>query len=190
MHAIKPTHLVGACALALGLASAASAQADDCLSVSSGTSDGRTLKQSICAYAPAVEEFDGEFVPERVMLKLPNLTVSAIDHMPTQSDRVHELAVEIRNTSAHASPKSNAQVLVQSPLGTTLQTYVVPALTPGQRHRIDLDALYIGYTAEPAMIEVVAIVDPFSAAKPMGDLWESDENDNVRTRSIVAFQGF
>jgi hypothetical protein len=118
-----------------------------------------------------------EHVP--IQLYLPNLRCREIHFSGGLEALPLRIAATVENAGRARSRACGVQAQVW--LSATGQTHVLaarcPALDPGSSFRVELGA--IAQVAPNQFANAAVIVDPPTAARPGGEVWESNEEDNA-----------
>lgn len=122
----------------------------------------------------------GELVHVPVQLHLPNLRCREIHFRGGLAGLPLRIAATIENVGFARSKECGVQADMW--LSATEQTHRLtarcPALDPRSSFRVELGS--ISDVAENQFANATVIVDPPTAAKPGGEVWESNEEDNIR----------
>jgi hypothetical protein len=125
-----------------------------------------------------------ELVHVPIQLHLPNLRCREIHFGGGLAGLPLRIAATIENVGLARSRECG--VLAHVWLSATGQTHVFaarcPALDPGLSSRVELGA--IQGVAENQFANATVIVDPPTAARPGGEVWESNEEDNLRWSGV------
>ncbi|MCW5982863.1 MAG: hypothetical protein KIT09_32540 [Bryobacteraceae bacterium] len=139
-----------------------------------GATINRRLQDLIADIATA----ELEHVPIR--LYLPNLRCRSIDIGGGLAGQPLRIAATVENVGQRRSRECGVQAQVW--LSAANQTHVLtarcPALDPASSFRVELGS--IPNVAENQFVNVTVMVDPPTAARPGGEVWESNEEDNAR----------
>jgi hypothetical protein len=114
-----------------------------------------------------------------IQLHLPNLRCRKPHFDGGFAGQPLRIAATIENVGLARSRECGVQAHVW--LSAAGQTHILaarcPALDPGSSFRVELGS--ISNVAENQFANVTVIVDPPTAARPGGEVWESNEEDNV-----------
>ena len=131
-----------------------------------------------------LQELIGDLMAVRVervpiQLHLPNLRCREIHFGGALAGQPLRIAATIENVGLARSRECAVQAQVW--LSVAGQTYVLaarcPVLDPGSSFRVELGL--IPNVAENQFANATVIVDPPTGARPGGEVWESNEEDNV-----------
>ena len=115
-------------------------------------------------------------------LYLPNLRVQRIDISPI----VDRLRIRATIENVGRARSNDCDVVAQVLLRGNNQSHQLqarcPALGPRSIYRVELGT--IQGVAAGQFVDVTVIVDPPTQARPGGEVWESNEQDNILTDGI------
>jgi hypothetical protein len=119
-----------------------------------------------------------------VRLNLPNLRCREVHFSGGLSGLPLQIAATVENVGQAPARECTVQAEVWlSVAGTTHQLSArCPALNPRTSFRVKLGS--IPNVAENQFANATVTVDPPTAARPGGDVWESNEEDNVRWSGV------
>jgi hypothetical protein len=139
--------------------------------------------------ARRLQELVGDLIAAEVAnpplrLYLPNLRCREIHFGGGLASLPLRIAATVENVGLGRSRECEVQAQVW--LSATGQTHALaarcPALDPNSSFRVDLGS--IANVAENQFANATVIVDPPTAARPGGEVWESNEEDNVRWSGV------
>jgi hypothetical protein len=114
-----------------------------------------------------------------IQLYLPNLRCREIHFGGGLASLPLRIAATIENVGRARSRECDVQAQVW--LSAAGQTHLLaarcPALDPGSSFRVELGS--IANVTENQFANATVIIDPPTAARPGGEVWESNEEDNV-----------
>ena len=125
----------------------------------------------------------------RIRLNLPNLRIRQRMRFAQRAPDRMTIAIVVDNVGSGAARACDALATI-SVNGATSQAVVRCPALPAQSWT-ELSFPEIGPTPPSTVVSVTAMIDPPTASRPGGEVWESDETDNLAQDAVfVLAQSF